>query len=153
VRITYAGYILVVDDDIDFLTPANKILTAKGFSVVLARSIAEAEKLLGPKPDMIVLRDKGLKETGLDGLAFLTAIQQNLATALIPVIIVFNFMDREKDCEVDAMISKALRAGASSVLVKPRKKIAYTNFISSELLVLINRIFDNQKDGSPTREE
>src|SRR5262245_56656600 len=112
--------ILAVDDDHKILHVTEIILAKEGYSVVPARSIAEARKALRESKIDLVLLDVVLSDG--DGFSFCHAIKENVETRDVPVILL---------TALDAVDSKVrgLDVGASDYLVKP--------FLKKELLARI----------------
>jgi len=73
--------ILMVDDEAQFRTTTERILTRKGFETILAGSGEEAIEKLDQKPDVIVL---DIKMPGMDGHQALAEIKKRLPD--LPVI-------------------------------------------------------------------
>ena len=77
--------ILAVDDDPKILNVTEIILTKEGYSVVLALSVAEAQKTLQERKIDLVLLDVMLSDG--DGFSFCKAIKENPETRDVPVIL------------------------------------------------------------------
>jgi DNA-binding response OmpR family regulator len=102
--------ILVVDDDADLRLALHVRLSANNYDVVVARdgveAIAETRKHV---PDLIIL-DLGLPAG--DGFTVMERLKANIATSLIPVI-VLSARDRVSTKD------RCLNAGARAFLQKP----------------------------------
>jgi len=81
-----ARFILVVDDDVDFLEEMSELLRAYGFEPVVVNdstAVQEIAKLV--KPDAILL---DVKMSGMTGFQVKDRLNQDLETMRIPVIAV-----------------------------------------------------------------
>ncbi len=112
--------ILAVDDDPKILSVTEIILTKEGYSVVLALTVADAQKTLQECKIDLVLLDVMLSDG--DGFSFCKVIKENPDTRDVPVILL---------TALDTIDSKVrgLDVGASDYLVKP--------FLKKELVARI----------------
>jgi two-component system NtrC family sensor kinase len=117
---TQTHCILAVDDDPKILNVTEIILTKEGYSVTLALSVAEAQKMLQERKIDLVLLDVMLSDG--DGFSFCKTIKENAETRDIPVILL-TALDT-----VDSKV-RGLDVGASDYLVKP--------FLKKELMARI----------------
>lgn len=116
--------ILLVDDDIEFLTSVSKLLGYFGYVVAGASNSEAAMKYVahaGNRFDLIVT---DLAMPKIDGLAFMTAART--AFPNIPVIVVTGHADRYATDE-------ALRLGALACLAKPLNTQELVNTIERAL--------------------
>ncbi|MCG6911372.1 MAG: response regulator [Deltaproteobacteria bacterium] len=112
--------VLMVDDEAQFRTTTQKILSRKGFDTVLAADGKEALSLLSENPDVVIL---DIKMPGMDGLAVLEEIRKRQPQ--IPVIMLtghgglpsahksmeegaFDYLT--KPCDADMLASKITEA-------------------------------------------
>ena len=108
--------ILIVDDDPGILTMLKLMLRLEGYeAVVCEEALNVLDMLTKEKPDLVLL-DAMMPQ--LDALAVLERIQENISDK--PPIILFTGKADE------GYINKALKAGASTLLMKP--------FVKEELL-------------------
>lgn len=113
-----------VDDDPDIVRLVDRFLTSDGCVVVSADSGMTALRMLDRvKPDVILL-DINLPE--MDGYQICSHLQQNEATAFVPVIFVTG-----SDAEQDK--ARAFAAGAADYLVKPVRKDTLTAAVRRHL--------------------
>ena len=99
--------VLMVDDEAQFRTTTEKILTRRGFSTVMAESGEDAVEKLAENPDVIVL---DIRMPGMDGHQTLHEIKKQLPD--IPVIILTGHGALPSARE-------ALEQGAYDYLAKP----------------------------------
>ena len=124
--------ILMVDDEEQFRATTKKILTRRGFEVILAASGEEAIEKLPEKPDVIVL---DLKMPGMDGLTALAEIKKRSADT--PVIMLtghgsdpsartardeeaFDYLT--KPCDIDILTSKIKEAARHDGATQPGER-------------------------------
>lgn len=100
------GSVLVIDDEIAMRRLLRAALTAHGFAVLEAATLAEGTAALAEEPAVIVL-DLGLPDG--DGVGFVVAVRQRSS---VPIVVV-SARDREHDKV------RALDAGADDYLTKP----------------------------------
>ena len=104
------GIVLVVDDDEDFAASVEKILTDRGYHVLLARTGEEAVvKVLANGIDLLVL---DLRLPVLSGLEVYLELKKHDRT--VPTIIVTGYAAEEKE-SIDALRSMSV----TGCLVKP----------------------------------
>ncbi len=102
--------ILLVDDEVGFLSVIQEALEIRGFDVVTAKSAIEAGLELSSKlPDLILM---DIKMPGIDGLQACTAIKKNPNTANVPIMVVSAISE-------DAQVKRAHKIGISDYFVKP----------------------------------
>jgi CheY-like chemotaxis protein len=102
--------ILLVDDDPDVLEAEREILSERGYSVVVARDGAEAQRAIdaGPPPSVIVL---DIQMPGVDGPAFARQLRQQLRH--VPLVVLTGAPDprHEADrCNAEAFLPKPFDA-------------------------------------------
>jgi len=103
-------WVLVVDDDIQNLKVASRILSARGIKVSCLASGSDAVNFLAEnKPDLVLL-DVHMPE--MDGFETMRLLQENSGTAKIPVIL----LTADEDSETEA---RGLRSGARDFIKKP----------------------------------
>ena len=79
--------ILLVDDDLDFLEMAGRILADEGYEVAKARGPEEALSLIAAERPALVVTD--LMMSALDaGFSLARALKGNPATSDLPVVVV-----------------------------------------------------------------
>ncbi|NLX35262.1 MAG: response regulator [Chloroflexi bacterium] len=98
--------ILIIDDDGDTIQLYSRYLQGHRYAIKVAQSADEARRLLGTRPQVVLLDILMAKEDGWDVLRYAQASQ---ATADIPIII----------CSVLSQPQLALALGATAVLKKP----------------------------------
>jgi two-component system, OmpR family, alkaline phosphatase synthesis response regulator PhoP len=103
--------ILVVDDEKDILELLQYNLQKEGYRVLTADNGRSALKLVGQKPDLVVL-DVMMPE--VDGWEVCRAIRKNPSTEMIPVIFL-----TARDSEIDEVVG--LELGADDYIRKPVK--------------------------------
>jgi len=102
--------ILIVDDELDYLNIAARLLEGVGYSVMKAATGAEGlAKATAGRPDLIVL-DIGLPD--ISGLDVNIQLKKNPATSSVPVLL---FTVRS---ELD-LVKKSLASGAVGYVIKP----------------------------------
>ena len=102
--------LLIVDDDLNFLTLMQEFLEEQGYKIVVSNSGQEALKLLDEiEPDLII-SDVMMPE--MNGYNFLEKVRENPRTSWIPAIFV-----SAKSQSQDRV--RGLNAGASAYMVKP----------------------------------
>lgn len=104
--------ILVVEDDAVMREYVARSLTARGFTVAMARSGAEALQQLRSKSIALVISD--IRMPGMDGFAFAMALRRDPAIGYPDIIFVSGLDDREQ-------YRTAMHVGAYDFLVKPFK--------------------------------
>ncbi len=102
--------ILIVEDDLTTQEMARMVLENAGYSVTVARSAEDAERILRNLWPDIVLMDRGLP--GMDGLEFTRRLKASEETSGIQVI-AFSTSNSLVDCEV------AIEAGSDGFVHKP----------------------------------
>ena len=100
------AHVLVVDDEAAMRRLLRATLTAHGFTVTEAGTVAEAKRALAEAPALVIL-DLGLPDG--DGLDLVRALRP---TSAVPVIVI-----SARDREADKI--RALDAGADDYLTKP----------------------------------
>lgn len=118
--------VLLVDDEAQFRATTEKVLTRRGFEVMLAADGKEALQKIELKPDVVIL---DIRMPGMDGLEALQEIKQ--IDSVVPVIMLtghgsepaaeqalnkgaFDFL--AKPCDIDLLASKikeAYRSGGN----------------------------------------
>jgi putative two-component system response regulator len=101
--------VLVVEDD-EVQRSAMKELLSDEFQVRVARSAAEAIRVMNAAPPDVVLSDLTLG--GVDALGMLATMRADLALSAIPVMVVTGSQDL-------ARRQRALELGAVDYLMKP----------------------------------
>lgn len=103
--------ILVVDDEVGALTLIGIMLERGGFSVLKAKSAADALAVLDQHlPDLIIL--DVMMPGGMDGIDLCSVIRQRSDTAYLPVLILSARNDSES-------VMRGIDAGANDYLPKP----------------------------------
>jgi CheY-like chemotaxis protein len=102
--------VLVVDDDDHLRQILGHILTEGGFSVVEARTAAEADTILDERPVDAILLDVMIP--GLDGLSYCRELKSLPGRRKIPVLMCTARSGKED-------IVEAIRSGADDYIVKP----------------------------------
>jgi type IV pilus assembly protein PilB len=127
--------ILVVDDNSMVLKTVSQILKAENYQTESAENGIEALKAISKhKPDLIVT---DLMMPEMDGMALIKKLKSQLATRLIPIIIL-----TAKD-EVDSEV-RVIEAGADDYLTKP--------FNRKRFIARVNRLLKKDPSNSPTSE-
>ncbi|HSK74106.1 MAG TPA: response regulator transcription factor [Pyrinomonadaceae bacterium] len=117
--------LLVVDDEPKLLRAVAVILRDEDFSVVTARSGAEAlVRIAESLPDLVI---SDIRMPGMDGYQLARTLRSNPRTALIPIIFL-----TAKDEREDRIVG--FRNGVDAYITKP--------FDPEELLVIINNILN-----------
>jgi CheY-like chemotaxis protein len=122
------GNILVVEDDAVMREYVARSLTARGFTVEMARSGAEALQQLRTKSIALVISD--IRMPGMDGFAFAKALRRDPAIGYPDIIFVSSLDDREQ-------YRTAMHVGAYDFLVKP--------FKSQEIADTVKECFETRK--------
>ncbi len=104
------GHLLVVDDNEMNRDLLSRRLTARGFSVAVARDGSEALDMIGAEAFDLVLLD--VMMPGLSGFEVLERLRKTLSRSELPVIMV-TAKDQSED------IVQALRLGANDYVTKP----------------------------------
>jgi putative two-component system response regulator len=107
------GRILVVDDDASVATLLGRLLTRRGYNVEVVGNGADALTAIERTPPDIVLLDMVMP--GLNGVDVCRQIKRDVATRLIPVIMITGLGDRESRID-------GVAAGADDFLTKPIDK-------------------------------
>ena len=106
----HSAWILVVDDDVQNLKVASRILGDYGVKVSCLANGSDAIKFLAfNKPDLVLL---DVHMPGMDGFETLEAMKEKPETAKIPVI----FLTADED---GATETRGFRAGAKDFIRKP----------------------------------
>ncbi len=109
-EIKHSAWILVVDDDVQNLKVASRILGDYGVKVSCLASGSDAVKFLAfNKPDLILL---DVHMPGMDGFETLEVIKGKPEISKIPVI----FLTADEDAETE---TRGFRAGAKDFIRKP----------------------------------
>ncbi|MBI5886767.1 MAG: response regulator [Deltaproteobacteria bacterium] len=100
--------ILVIDDEKDVCVFLEKVLGEDGYDVLTALSVEEGVKAVSSKRPDIVLIDKNLpKQNGIDGLARIKAIDENI---VVIVMTGYGAMESAR---------RAMELGAFDYITKP----------------------------------
>lgn len=102
--------ILIVDDEVSFLSLLKNTLELRGFEVVTVTDAVEAGIELATNLPTLILLD--IKMPGINGFQACEAIKKNPATKDLPIIIVSALAD-------EASMKKAYKLGVSGYFVKP----------------------------------
>ena len=117
--------ILAVDDELDVILIIKTALQSEGFEVLTANNGDEGIEMAREHlPDLILLDVMMPGKTGFDVVA---ALNEEDATASIPVIMLTGLSDR-------ARIQQALDSGIQYYVVKP--------FDFHDLITKVNMVFD-----------
>jgi DNA-binding response OmpR family regulator len=122
--------VLVVDDEVDFITTYERLLRRQGYDVMTATSRAAGLAALAGEPPHLVISDLRLPDG--DGLDVVRAARG--ARQPVPVIVVTGYPS-------DEVRRAALEAGATTFLAKP--------FAAAALLAAIRSSVDG--DGEKAR--
>ena len=122
--------VLVVDDEVDFITTYERLLRRQGYDVMTATSRAAGLAALAGEPPHLVISDLRLPDG--DGLDVVRAARG--ARQPVPVIVVTGYPS-------DETRRAALEAGATTFLAKP--------FAAAALLAAIHSSVDG--DGEKAR--
>lgn len=117
------NHILIIDDDIDYVSLISKYLQAKGMTVLRAGSIKEGQEIIKAEDPEVVLLDVILPDhSGVENVAMIKGMNEE-----IPIIMVSGHDDTK-------LVVGAMRAGASDYLKKPVDH--------NELINKINKLID-----------
>ena len=105
---TYAGTVLIVDDDNTLRTTLKKIFAKAGYRTQTAKSGQEALELFAAEKPDIVLAD--LKMPGKDGISLLAEMREQRAECKVIIMTAYGDQDSRSD---------ALRLGAFAYLNQP----------------------------------
>ena len=119
--------ILIVDDEEDLCWLLSSALTEKGYNVCTANSIREGIKLLGEKPDLILL---DLKLPDGDGMNMLPVIKAKNRETFVVIISAYGSEDRMVDAE---------EKGVHSFIDKP--------FTEEKILQTLNQFQESDTNG------
>jgi DNA-binding response OmpR family regulator len=114
-RISSAGIILVIEDDLHVLRLIARVLRFGGFIPIEAATTETAWSLLdeGLLPDAVLL---DLRMPGVGGLGFLLRLRANPRHATVPVTILTG------DVFIDTTTEAAARAMGATLTFKPLEK-------------------------------
>lgn len=116
--------LLVVEDEEDLRRNLEELLREEGFSVISAKDGLEGyEKASVSEPDLIL---SDIRMPRLDGYGFLTKLQENPVTAVIPFI----FLTARVEMQ-DLRMGMVL--GADDYIIKPFKAVDVLDAINSRL--------------------
>jgi len=112
-------YVLVIDDDPDFLDYVSIVLSANGYRVRTARSAGEGLEMMRQDPPDLVMLDVMISYA-LDGWKVSQQMQSDSRLRDIPVLMVSAIVSREDDdllargktARFDAFMSKPLEPSA-----------------------------------------
>jgi two-component system NtrC family response regulator len=131
--------ILVVDDEINYLTVMEALLGEAGYEVLTAPSAIEAVKIAGASDLDLVLTD--MKMPKMSGIELLEKLQQLYPG--LPVIIMTAFGTVEKAVS-------AMKKGAFDYILKPFKNdeilVTITKALEHRHLILTNRLLNQELD-------
>jgi putative two-component system response regulator len=105
-----APRILVVDDQPGITALMRELLTLRGYNVVTACNVEEAEAEIRRQPPDLILSD--VRMPGKSGYEFCRSLKENPATRLIPFILITGLTD-----STDKV--RGIEAGADDFLNKP----------------------------------
>jgi DNA-binding response OmpR family regulator len=105
--------ILIIEDDINFLSSLQAKLSVEGFLVQTAKDGQEALHKLNQNIDLIVL---DILLPDMSGFEVLQRIKSEPGIKEIPVVIVSNLSDQESQ-------ARGLKLGVKDYIVKPDYKI------------------------------
>ena len=131
--------ILVVDDEINYLTVMETLLGEAGYEVLTAPSAIEAVKIAGASDLDLVLTD--MKMPKMSGIELLDKLQQLYPD--LPVIIMTAFGTVEKAVS-------AMKKGAFDYILKPFKNeeilVTIAKALEHRHLILTNRLLNQELD-------
>jgi two-component system, sensor histidine kinase and response regulator len=116
--------LLVIDDDVPFLTVLVETLQEESYQVVSAADGMAGLARARENPPDLVLCD--IMMDGLDGFGFLSALRQNPATATIPVIFLTGIGE-------PAALRKGMDLGADDYLSKPVSRVELLQAVRARL--------------------
>ncbi len=122
------GDILVVEDDAVMREYIARSLSARGFTVSMAKSGADALQQMRRKPAALVITD--IRMPGMDGFSFASALRRDPAIGHPDIVFVSSMDDR-------AQYRRAMHVGAYDYLVKP--------FRSQEIADTVTHCFETRK--------
>ncbi len=126
--------ILIVDDDEEIVRGTTVRLRAAGYETCAAYNGADALRSLGCiRPDAILL---DVRMPGLDGLAVLKLLQEDMDTRPVPVIMLSASLCDQRT---------ALNAGARFFLAKPYR--------GAELLQVLQQVTEPSGHGEPAQRQ
>ena len=104
--------ILIVDTDQEMLMTLSVVLKKRGYNIVQAQNVAEAEQLLIKQTPDIILSELFFVNSQVDGIAFLKKLKENLILKHVPFIFVSSLTDKK-------IIQAGLRLGVDHYMTKP----------------------------------
>ena len=101
--------VLIVDDEVDFLSSVRRVLRKEPYEVVTATNGTDALELLASRPVHLVVSD--YKMPGMDGLVLLEKVRLSSPCTVTLLLTALS--------DVGALTPPAARAGVSEILFKP----------------------------------
>jgi CheY-like chemotaxis protein len=104
--------ILIVDTDQEMLMTLSVVLKKRGYNILQAQNVADAEQLLVKQTPDIILSELFFVNSQVDGIAFLKKVKENLILKHVPFIFVSSLTDKK-------IIQAGLRLGVDYYITKP----------------------------------
>ncbi|NQT51405.1 sigma-54-dependent Fis family transcriptional regulator, partial [bacterium] len=114
--------VLVIDDDAEMLASLRKTISKRGFHVLTAHNGSEGLDLLRERGPDVVLTD--LRMPAIDGMSLLKASRTIAPDVPVIILTAYGSVDRAVE---------AIRAGASSFILKPLKSATLLSALDAAL--------------------
>lgn len=145
VRQTDVPFILVIDDDVEFVTHTKAFLEREGFQIVIALTGEKGLELFYQvKPNLIIL-DQALPD--IDGIELLKQIFVKAQKDVVPIVMVST-----SNCEENRI--KAYEMGATDFIAKPLNLNVFVHFLHNRIRYrkhMLKQIGEDELTGAYNR--